>query len=517
MFNIWDLFGGQERDLKKAAASKEEAAKILKISPEALEAFMKAYEKGALDTPGDPREAFGINAKQAAKLHKSMTGKEMAAMSGEGTADVQDAQKASDTLIRRIVAELAAQTPVYIYDGEKAHLKEQPRLTDGMPMVGKADIMALPEAMRPQVSGNLMKKEIMGDAFPLLLHMYKESMVAKKKEQRQQAYHMFRQGLDIQDLDPVMYEILGQNRNSMGHWLPPLVQAAMKQDFFRIPKTTIIQVPMTLLQLTRLDYMQLTPATMKVVDEYCMQVFGLDVSKDYFIRTGTHSSKFDFRNARVHGEKEVRELGEYLLWNHHSGVMMAGPLTTSAVYGMATTREWCVREYIDDHDQPANPTIYKGLPLRTEIRVFVDMDTDKVIGIAPYWDPATMKKRFGHEPDADSPHQIHDYIIYSMHEDVLMGRYEAAKVRVLKELEKMLPDIQLTGQWSIDIMLNGKDADGKEEFWIIDMALAEESALKEYVPEGLLKPSEQNWLPKIQDLQEEQLGIPAGTEEGTSI
>ena len=63
-------------------------------------------------------------------------------------------------------------------------------------------------------------------------------------------------------------------------------------------------------------------------------------------------------------------------------------------------------------------------------------------------------------------------------------------------------------------MLNGKDANGKEEFRIIDMALAEESALKEYVLEGRLKPSGQDWLPKIQNLQEEQPGLPDGAERG---
>ncbi|MCM1236629.1 MAG: hypothetical protein NC489_41665, partial [Ruminococcus flavefaciens] len=336
MFNIMDLFGGPEKDLKKAAATKEEAARILKTSQEALEAFVKAYEKGALDAPDDPSAAFGVNAKQAVEIHKTIAGQQWGQ---EGEDAAQDAQGASDALIARIVAELAAQTPVYVWDGEKAYLKVQPKLTDGTPMAGKADIMALPEAMRPQLTGNLMKKDLNGEAYPLLLNMYNSYRTARTAKERQQAYNMFRQGLDIQDIDCVMYGILGQNRNSMGWWLPPLVQAVAGQDFFRVPKTTIIQVPMTLLQLTRLDYMSLTPATMKVVDQYCMQVFGLDVTKDYFIRTGTHSSKFDFRNARVHGEKEVRELGEYLLWNHHEGVMMAGPLNSPCIYGMATTRE----------------------------------------------------------------------------------------------------------------------------------------------------------------------------------
>ncbi len=59
----------------------------------------------------------------------------------------------------------------------------------------------------------------------------------------------------------------------------------------------------------------------------------------------------------------------------------------------------------------AIPCIYKGLPLHTEYRVFVDADEKKVLGLNPYWEPEVMKQRFGHEPDAASPHNVHDYII----------------------------------------------------------------------------------------------------------
>ena len=50
----------------------------------------------------------------------------------------------------------------------------------------------------------------------------------------------------------------------------------------------------------------------------------------------------------------------------------------------------------------------------------------------------------------------------------------------------------LSGQWSIDIMQNGED------FWLIDMALAENSAYySEAVPKALRHPSEENWIPML--------------------
>lgn len=74
----------------------------------------------------------------------------------------------------------------------------------------------------------------------------------------------------------------------------------------------------------------------------------------------------------------------------------------------------------------------------------------------------------------------------------LSSRYEANKDIVIKHLQTILPNIDLEGQWSVDIMQNGKD------FWLIDMASAEHSAYyDEVVPPSLRRPSEETWLPDL--------------------
>ena len=50
---------------------------------------------------------------------------------------------------------------------------------------------------------------------------------------------------------------------------------------------------------------------------------------------------------------------------------------------------------------------------------------------------------------------------------------------------------RLTGQWSMDVMLSGED------FYIIDMALAEESYYYQSVPLEDRRVSKQNWIPKL--------------------
>jgi hypothetical protein len=233
----------------------------------------------------------------------------------------------------------------------------------------------------------------------------------------------------------------------------------------------------------------LTPATIKIIDDYCMRVFDLDVNKKYFVKTGTYSSKFNFRNAKVEGEKEVRELGEYLLFLSYQAVEMAGPLTQPSIYGVSTTNEWVVREYIDDVEN--NPCIYNGMPLHTEYRFFVDFDTDEILGVSPYWRPDVMLKRFSQDANPYSPHDKHDYVIYKMHEPVLMKRYIDNVNIVFEHMSKLIKDIELSGQWSIDVMQNGND------FYIIDMATACTSALSDCVPKGLIKKYEERWLPEI--------------------
>lgn len=471
-----DIFKNILNKKKKLTISdKDSIAALLGTNAKALEAFEKAYHKEMLNEPVSDN-LFAVNAKQASDMQEHVT--------------VEDA--CVSELIDRIIAELLQDTAYYTYKDGKSSSGTYHVLSPGTP-VTKEEIMELPEELRPQLTGNLMIRDIKDDAYPALLGIYADYQKEKDPKKKQQLYGMFRQGLELQDLDAVMYRMLEMNQNSIGNWFPQLTEAASRHSFFQIPDTTIIKVPLTMLQLARLDYFTLTKTTLEIVDRFCEKAFHLDRDKEYFIKTGVFSSKYDFRNARVSGAEEVRTLGEYLLFIQFQSVCYAhydlSGRNQPAMYGQGSTVEWVVREFIQDKEH--NPTIYKGLSLHTEYRVFIDADTDLVIGISPYWRSDVMKQRFGHEEDQDSPHQIHDYITYSAHEKTLMERYEANKEQIIREVEKLLPDLELDGQWSLDIMQNGDD------FYLIDMALADNSALSDCVPKGMLKKTEENWIPKL--------------------
>lgn len=73
---------------------------------------------------------------------------------------------------------------------------------------------------------------------------------------------------------------------------------------------------------------------------------------------------------------------------------------------------------------------------------------------------------------------------------ILQSRYDDSARMILEEIKKILPAIELVGQWSIDVMRNGDD------YYIIDMALAENSALNDCVPREKLRAYPQQWLPE---------------------
>lgn len=475
---MFDLFK------KKEGLSKDDVARLLKINPMLFDQFEQSYRSQVLDEE-EPDNFFAINSRQMADIKE--------------TNFVDDSTIDTEELQQRIVDEFLAETSKYVYTRKQEgkgsiSINNSKGLPDGYSVVTREELKTVPFELRPQCTSTLQKRDIQQKSYLILLDSLNRSINAKSERERQQYYHMFRQGLDLLDIDSITYDILGMNIVSMGYWLPKIIRPVEEEGFFKIPSTTIIKVPMNILQLTRTDYSLINKTTLGIVDKFCYKAFDLKDDGDYFIKTGTYSSKFDFRNCRVVTPKEVRELGEYLLFIHTQACQMAGPLNVDkngkplSIYGVSTTNEWVVREYIQDKEN--NPCIYKGLPLHTEYRVFVDFDTDEVLEVFPYWESNLMKSRFGEEADR-SVHSLHDYAVFQAYEDVLNERFKSNKDRVKQYIHDIIPNVSLEGQWSIDIMQNGDD------FWIIDMATAERSTFYNYLPNEVKKQRVENWIPTL--------------------
>ena len=443
-------------------------AELLKNNPEQIEVFQNIYEE--YEKTDESKNLFQQNATKTIEAQPKFL----------------EVSKELDKVIDSIVDELLSQSQVW--DSEKEGALKLPNPVQHYQLSNAKELSKLGDI---QLTGYLCKVDVDASSSDTLLETYRKYL----ETGNMQFYHLFRQGLDILDLDYLAYEMLSYDPNSMSKWLPEISKVAKEKGFFKIPKTKILRVPMTLLQSTRVfEYQSLSPVTIEIINRYIHKVFELDDTKDYFIKTGTFSSKFDFRNAKVTAGQEVKELGSYLWYIQHQASQMASPLNNVCMYGVSSNNEWVVREFIDDVEN--NPTIYNGLPLHTEYRIFVDFDTNEIIGINPYWDANVMKENFLDVGSSAPSQKHHDYVIYTAHKDVLAKRYEDNKEKVLSEVKKLLPDCKLQGQWSIDIMQNGND------FWLIDMARASESSLSHCVPKEKLKKAPLPFLKQLEEISD---------------
>ena len=378
------------------------------------------------------------------------------------------------------------------------------------------------------------------DGAMLIMRQYRtaQQLVTKggNAEKAWKSYMHALQGLSMMDIDPYMYAVLSSDPNTMGRWLPALTRAVERYNnrcgdgAVRIPTTIVAQVPLPLLQLSRLDYAQLSEEDHAIVNAWARQTFHLDhVINDphhpgIVIKTGTFSSKYDARNCIITDKKEIAETGSYLTYIAHQAAHMASPLgfyvdengkecmvEKPSIPGVSCTNEYVVRDYIPDNDH--NPTIYHGLPLRCEVRAFIDLEKDDpVMGIVPYWDKKMMVTTLDENASSGDVDAFYDATIVRAHTPILMEIFEKHRHRlntvvrgIAKELQQDTSGDRLStpshtpgNRWSLDIMITDTcDMENKNhhvdavtsQLWVIDMAQAYSSAFYDIV----VPRSEQRW------------------------
>lgn len=98
MLDLSNIFN---KDIKKAILSKEQLAEMLKVTPEALEAFERSYQLHSMNDSTISDNLFKVNAKQAAvtkHLTKIMRGKESMRNNAGCIEEMADVQICLNTL-----------------------------------------------------------------------------------------------------------------------------------------------------------------------------------------------------------------------------------------------------------------------------------------------------------------------------------------------------------------------------------------------------------------------------------
>lgn len=173
----------------------------------------------------------------------------------------------------------------------------------------------------------------------------------------------------------------------------------------------------------------------------------------YNIKNGCFSNKFEFETCLATRENLAQQLWKI---NYNSCMFDTGGYT-----------ELVVRELITSNEQEI-PTIYKGMPLQEEIRVFYNMQTNKIEYVVDYWDYAYCK---------DGIRNKSDKIVFDWFHNKIPGREEnhIAKLldlysKVYENIDTLKFDGKLQGIWSIDFMF------ANEKLYLIDMARGHRSA-----------------------------------------
>lgn len=252
------------------------------------------------------------------------------------------------------------------------------------------------------------------------------------------------------------YDSLAADPNNMSYWLPKL-QQKHSFDTFKIPKTVIVKVPEEIVELFFMEKKGMTIDQMMtkimawVRDEFVPKAKAELGEGMWFIKNGGFSNKFDFSMCKNVSGNLLRLTANIIDINY-----------TSFMFETGGNTELIAREYIPADEKV--PTIYNGMPLRNEVRVFYDFDNHMSLYTANYWDWDYCHQQINRDPS--------DKIVYQEYYPKIEERYNTLKEEIIPVADFGLIDIQgLKGIWSVDFM-----EDSKGQIWLIDMAMAEVSA-----------------------------------------
>lgn len=202
--------------------------------------------------------------------------------------------------------------------------------------------------------------------------------------------------------------------------------------------------------ITKVDWNEINNILKPTLDK-------MDPYTIYNIKNGCFSNKFEFNTCLARRDNLARQLWKI---NEQSCMFSTGGYT-----------ELVVRELIPidiDHQL----TIYNGMPLRTEVRVFYNMDTKQIEYIVDYWD---------YEYCHENLHSANDRLIFDIFHnkipkdfDINCHQTELNKVtnNIRSNINTLKFDDKLKGIWSIDFLYDN----WLNKIYLIDMARGERSA-----------------------------------------
>ncbi len=245
-------------------------------------------------------------------------------------------------------------------------------------------------------------------------------------------------GKEKQYIEKVGFEHSLSKENDLEYWFPKTESVG-----FKTPKTIVLPFLDKEVELIK-SYKWNELNKRAIIERIKYHSEGFNLKKDMFIRLGGFSNKFNFESCCI---KNIDELPNKLMtifddvifrleWERHINLVL---------------REFIKSDY-------KRRTIYNGMPLNTEFRVFYDFTDHKILGIYNYWDTDEM---------LDNLRDKDDLINFAHEAKALEDDFKRLSPILEEQANAKLPKVNLRGKWSLDFMYDGS------RFVLIDMAHAE--------------------------------------------
>lgn len=194
------------------------------------------------------------------------------------------------------------------------------------------------------------------------------------------------------------------NLNNYSYWYPKVKDCGIK-----MVDSKVYKIPFDMWREFRnIENKTSQDICIKFLKELLNNDSELNKHKRYNIKNGAFSNKFDASDCNVH----FNDIPNKFLNIQYM----------SQCYDTGGSTELVIRDYIP-YDRQTIPTIYNGLPLRTEFRVFVDFDKNEVLYIVNYWDYDYCYDKL----------DLTDRIIFDYMKEILKNEYESNKEKVISD------------------------------------------------------------------------------------
>lgn len=252
-----------------------------------------------------------------------------------------------------------------------------------------------------------------------------------------------------------------ENPNNFSYWFPRVAPHLEGRGILS-PKSKVLPVPEDIMEACFMEKQTDEEHIMKWIRLNVMPVlFGAEFP--IFMKNGCFSNKFNFKRSCLLAEYDEQHITDNFITLQNMSLSCETGGNMEIVF----------REFIQPKE--GTPTIYEGMPLRPEMRIFYDFDKHSFCYAVNYWD-------WDYCHDSICQASAEDAKVYESYYPTLKERYECRMryftPRILSALRRV---DKMEGIWSLDFILD------EHEAWFIDAAIAWQSAYwdEDYLQKGL--------------------------------